>query len=146
MPSRKSSQGFSLIEMLLVLAIIGIVAGIAIPVLLGARTTARVSGDAKANASVINMLMEQRLWQRGGTTYGTAGDVYSWTYSPSSKAYSVSPDPSPLPRFTPEGNSQLSYKITVGTGGQSYSVEITDPAKSNKLLATTDQAGKFVEK
>ena len=65
---RNRTRGFSLIEVLLVLAIIGILSSIAIPSYLGQRRRARVIGDAISNAKVIQMALESRKAENG--TYG----------------------------------------------------------------------------
>lgn len=137
--NRQLKNGFSLIEVMVALAIIGVISAIAIPKLTGARSMARYAGDAKANASVLRMAMEQLLWSRGGSTYGAAGTVWTWTCDPATKAYTY-PSPNPLPRFTPAGNSTLNYTVTVNNGGSGYDLLVTIP-ESGKNVYHTDQSG-----
>ena len=73
---RNGKNGFSLIEVLLVLAILGIISTIAIPSYLGQRRRARVIGDAQTNAQVLRMALESRKAENG--VYGAAG-TYTWT-------------------------------------------------------------------
>ena len=81
MPFHKSTRsqrakGFSLIELLFVLAAIGILSGIAIPSYLGQRRRARVIGDAISNAKVLQMALESRRAEVG--IYGTALTICDW--------------------------------------------------------------------
>jgi len=133
--SRSSREkGFSLVEILLVLAIIGIISGIAIPSYLGQRRRARVIGDAMANARVISMLLESRKADTG--VYG-AEDAYKWTAgTPDAKALGL------LPSFTPNGNSKMDYNLVIANGGLSYELTIVDPSLSGTPTAyKTNQNG-----
>lgn len=131
----KSARGFSLIEVLLVLAIIGIISGIAIPSYLGQRRRARVIGDAMANAKVMAMMLEARKADNG--IYG-AVDTYTWvTGSAMGSAGSL------LPQFTPRGNSKMDYSLVIASSGLGYTLTINDPAMGGSDLRAyvTDQTG-----
>lgn len=139
MATRKFSQGFSLIELLLVLAIIGIISGIAIPTYLGQRRRARVIGDAMANARVIAMMMETRKADNG--VYGTDGSGYTWSSgTPSGSASSL------LPGFTPKGNSNMDFVIQITSSGLAYTITVTDPTMGGVTAYQTDQAGSVLQK
>jgi len=132
---RRTSKGFTLVELLLVVAIIGIIAGIAVPILAGQRTRARVIGDAQSNAKVIQMAMEQRNANMGA--YGAPGD-YEY------KADGTRPsgeDKDILPGFEPKGNSKMDFKITIGGTSLTYTVTVTDPLKPGQQVLTMDQTG-----
>jgi len=132
MSKRNRTKGFTLVELLLVIAILGIVVGIAVPAYMGQRQRARDIGDAKTNARVIQMALESRRAEMG--VYGSPGTT---TY----KADGTPPETDLIPSFRPKGNSKVDYKITIGTTGLTYIIEVTDPARSNTLVTTFDQNG-----
>ena len=140
MPSRKSprsqrAKGFSLIEMLFVLAVIGILSGIAIPSYMGQRRRAKVIGDAIANAKVLQMALESRRAEVG--TYGTAGTTYGWMADGSDPS-----GPALAPMFQPVGNSKMNYSVLIGANGVAYVLNVTDPTYGIPALAyQTNQTG-----
>lgn len=131
---RKSERGFSLVEILLVLAIIGILSGIAIPSYLGQRRRARVIGDAISNAKVMAMMLEARKAENG--VYGSVS-TYAWSGgTPDTSASAL------LPSFTPKGNSKMDYSLAIATSGLAYTLTVVDPSLPGSPTAyQTDQTG-----
>ena len=126
------SRGFTLVEVLLVLAILGIISAIAIPSFMGQRRRARVIGDAQVNARVIAMALETRKADNG--IYGTAGNIYTWTNGvPSDSTY--------LPTVYLRNSSQMNYSITIGASGLSYTIGVTDRTMGDAPVLSTDQTG-----
>jgi len=127
------ATGFSLVELLLVLAVIGILSGIAIPSYLGQRRRARVIGDAMSGAQAMRMLLEGRKAENG--IYGPASGSYTWTGgTPSNSTF--------LPQFTPKGNSKMNYSLQIGSQGLTYTLTVTDPSLGTNVVAyRTDQTG-----
>jgi prepilin-type N-terminal cleavage/methylation domain-containing protein len=133
MAIRARQHGFSLVEILLVLAILGILSGFAIPQFLGQRRRARVIGDAQSNARVLAMSLESRKADNG--TYGTAGP-YAWTASGSRPSSDLAPS------FIPKGNSKMNFALAVGSTGLSYLLTVTDPSMAGTpTVLTTTQNG-----
>ncbi|HJU82905.1 MAG TPA: type II secretion system protein [Holophagaceae bacterium] len=126
------SKGFSLIEILLVLAVIGILSAIAIPSFLGQRHRARVIGDAITNAKSLAMALESRKAETG--IYGAPGS-YPWT------AAGARPSTDIAPSFVPTGNSKMDFKVDINADSLSYTLTVTDPTLSNKMVYQTDQTG-----
>ena len=124
------SQGFSLIELLLVLALIGILSAIAIPSYLGQRRRAKVIGDAMSNARAMAMALESTRAENG--IYGTDG-TYSWSGG-------SSPSPNPIPAFNP-GDSQMAYSLVIGGSGMAYTLTVIAPEYGNATAYQTDQTG-----
>ena len=128
------SKGFSLVELLLVLAILGIISFIAVPSFLGQRRRARVIGDAMANARVLQMGLEAR--KADGGIYGAAG-TYDWTADGSATT-----GPTLIPTFQPNGNSKMNYSVLVANGGLTYILTVTDPSIGTGVTAyQTNQLG-----
>ena len=133
------TKGFSLVEILLVLAIIGILSGIAIPSYMGQRRRARVIGDAISNAKVMSMMLEGQKAENG--IYGAAG-TYTWaangTYVGSSGF---------LPAFSPKGNTQMNYSLVIAASGLAYTLTVVDPSRSGSPTAyQTDQSGSQLQR
>ncbi len=62
--SGMKKAGFTLVELLIVVVIIGILAGIAVPMFLGQRSKA-MHGEAKANLESLRLLQEQYYAENG---------------------------------------------------------------------------------
>jgi prepilin-type N-terminal cleavage/methylation domain-containing protein len=133
MSTSARSKGFSLVELLLVLAIIGIISGIAIPSFLGQRRRARVIGDAQSNARVLAMALESRRADNG--TYGTSASTYVWTASGGRPTTDIAPS------FVPKGASQMNFSVLIGTNGLAYTLTITDPTVGSATVLTADETG-----
>ena len=131
MNPQRSVLGFSLVELLLVLAIIGILSGIAIPTFLGQRKRARVIGDAQTNARALMMILESRKAENG--LYGPNG-TYTWA------ANGTRPGTDLAPSFFPKGNSQMDYSVAVTTA-VTYTLTVKDPKLGNHAVLTADQSG-----
>jgi len=138
---RASSKqlGFSLIEILLVLAIIGIISAIAIPSFLSQRRRARIIGDANANAQVLRMALEARKAETG--IYAASGLSLAWTASGALPSSAVNP----VPGFVVKGASKMNFKIVVANAGLSYLLNVTDPNMGNAVVIQTDQAGRQLD-
>lgn len=136
MPDRFRTRGFSLVELLLVLAIIGVLAGIAIPSLTGQRQRARVVGDAEANARVIAMALEGIKGESG--IYGPANAKATWT--PNAAVPTLSGFvTSPAPAFKAQGSSQMTFVLTAQP--LTYTIEVFDGGVSGTKLISLDQSG-----
>ncbi len=127
------AAGFSLVELLLVLAIIGILAGIAVPAFLGQRRRARIIGDAKSNAETLRAALETRKAENG--IYGTISGSYNWTASGGGNGATL------IPGFSAKGNSKMNFNLLLTSTGLGYTILVTDPSQANAKVIQTNQAG-----
>ena len=114
-------SGYTLIELLLVLVIIGVISAIAIPSFMGQRHRARSIGDAQANSQVMQMQLESLKADQG--IYGAVG-AYNWYAATGADANMLAL----LPNFTPKSKMNFNLAIT-GTGtaaGLTYLITVSD--------------------
>ena len=134
MQNRTRQTGFTLVEVLLVVAILGIISAIAIPSFLGQRRRARVVGDAIANAKVLQMGLESIKADAG--IYGAAGS-YDWKVDGSATS-----GPALVQTFKPSGTSKMNYNVLITNGGITYTLTVTDPSIGSGVTAyQTNQLG-----
>ena len=132
------SKGFSLVEVLLVLAIIGIISAIAIPSFLGQRRRAQVIGDAISNAKALSMMLESRKAEIG--IYG-AKATYEWKADGSAAT-----GPALIPSFQPVGNTKMDYSVVIDATTLAFVLTVTDPKSGNATMYQTDQTGAEIKR
>jgi prepilin-type N-terminal cleavage/methylation domain-containing protein len=133
MSTHRRARGFSLIEALLVLAILSTISVIAIPRYLNQRRRVRVTGDAVSNAKVLQMNLESIKADSG--TYGGVGS-YDWFPDGTGSGLAL------VPTFRPQGTSKMNYNLLIANGGLTYTLTVTDPTVAGGVTAyQTNQLG-----
>ena len=125
---RRSNQGFTLIELMLVVAVIGVIAAIAVPSYNGYIATS-CHTTAAANVKVMRAYMENYHLENGTYLAGThtAGDA---TNSLMSGLH-----------WNPDDDGSFTYTVTAGTTGDistSYDIKAEGITKCTNVTDYTD--------
>jgi type IV pilus assembly protein PilA len=136
-------QGFTLIELMVVVLVIAILLGIAIPTFLGARSRAQ---DGVAKSSVRNALTAARILLDGGTVASAASmateePAFTYTSAASTGPKQISVVASgPITMLAAKSDSGKCFTTTVGVDLTSEVVATSQPVCSGATAATTPQA------
>ena len=130
MNATRRDAGFSLIELLVVVIIIGVLAAIAIPSFLSQRDRAKVAGQ-KADARSLAAQME--TYYVDERRYPTAGDL-SWSPGPHAVQFTSSGE---MVRLS--GNNHA--RILRGDGDQKFCIEVRNLSTSTTAVYTSGGGG-----
>lgn len=133
----RNECGFTLTELLLVLAVIGLITAVAIPSLIGQRQRAKRIGDAEANARVLGMALEATKAENG--IYGPVNATATWepgNNTPTLVGFSANP----APNFSPRGNTQMSFIVTTPTP-LTYQIMVRLQSSGGEPVVGFDQTG-----
>lgn len=120
----KKEKGFTLIEILITMAIVGILAGIAVPMYLGQRTKA-MRTEAQNNVESLRLIMEQ-YYNENACYYKSSGSCGDTTLSDVDdiKDYYTSFKPGD------DDDMQFDYSVSINNSGANYHIVATGKTDS----------------
>ncbi|HBX22292.1 MAG TPA: hypothetical protein DEF34_01455 [Desulfotomaculum sp.] len=93
---KRNNKGFTLVELMVVVVIIGILVAIAVPIYTGAQTAAK-EGAGEANARILNGGIVQYQAENGASAMPTAAELYAFLgYTAGFEIEHVADPPDPL--------------------------------------------------
>jgi len=123
----KKIAGFTLIEILTVISIIGILSAIAIPAYLGYREKAAHS-EAKTNLEAVRLLAEEVFAET--SSYGADNTyTYNGTYGTADNGIEDL-----FPAFRPGAVGKLNFNYTLVISGTGNNFTVTAVGKSNSIV------------
>lgn len=140
----KAKQGFTLVELMIVVVIVGILAAVAIPIMRGRSDSAKWS-EAEPGAGTIRTGL-RAYWAQMGPTYANYGADLQGDVTVFGRALGI--DPTDLDgRYFGRGCYEV-QNVAVGAGGLQYDIVVTataDPgpggAPSSPVTMTMNEIG-----
>jgi len=121
---RKKRKGFSLVELVVVIAILGVLAGIAVPRLNVSRKSAAIAAH---NANVRTLMNAANMYIADNGV-PTDEDVITWTKDDGEDDWGKYLQEWPtVPKGTFDGNDEAAYVVTIREGGE---IEVNPPLES----------------
>lgn len=128
----RGERGFTLVELLVVIVIIGILVAIAIPVFLSQRASAQ---ERAVESDVRNAVMVLETYYAENQNYTGAAGTYTGAASP----HALDEDGDILLTVSPE----VTLVVTVGTPPQTYVITGAHSALGTDPVTTYDSTGGF---
>jgi len=123
-----SKKGFTVVELLLVITIIGILAGIAVPLFLSQRTRA-LHSEAKTNLENL-LVLEEQYFAENGCYYKSGGACQDTTISGVSSIQAF------LPAFKPGNTNTLNFDYRIVTNNNAAEFNAIAVGKNNTSVAS----------
>ena len=116
--TKRSNSGYTLVELMIVVAILAILAMLAIPAYKGYVTTAR-QGAARSNIENLRIAVEDYRLDNMDTGYA---DLNGLVWQPSGSKTLETADPGP--KWKPEGDQDM-YNYSVTSTATTYTITVT---------------------